>query len=362
MGPVKLYVPERYREPRLYSHIELLFPFWGITVKESTPYVRAAFLQYQYSKNDFMLVEHIDDAEYVVIPYPYFRLKETNPKMLAAIIQDAQWTGKPLLIDGAGDIEHPINVEHSVVLRVSQYSYSKRSNELTVPFPAEDLLETYAEGIPQLREKSEKPSVSFTGWASLSAQMRLKLWIKEFPLTLAALFDEKRGAEHKGVFFREKVLTVLAKNPHIESHFKVRASYSGHLETIEGSVKDNRKEFVKNILNSDYALCVKGDANASVRFYEALSLGRIPLFLDTSCVLPLEDKINYNEFCVFVDWRDTNRIDDILMDFHKKISPEQFKDMQRKARDTYRNYFRSDAFSTHLAADLRERETHFPHL
>jgi glycosyltransferase involved in cell wall biosynthesis len=112
---------------------------------------------------------------------------------------------------------------------------------------------------------------------------------------------------------------------------------------------------VDNLVASDYALVVRGDANSSVRFYEALSLGRIPLFLDTACVLPLEAAINYRDFCVFVDWRDIDRIGEKLLEFHRSLAPERFEDMQRKARTAYEEYLRIDAFSKRLATLLRAR-------
>ena len=359
--PIKLYAPDSYRESKISFHTELMFPFWGVTAKETMPYVRAASLQYQYSSNDFTLVKDIQDADYVVIPYSYERLKLLNPEKARRIEQDAHDAGKPLLIDAAGDIEHEITIPNSVILRVSQYSYSKQPNEITIPFPAEDLLESYAEGKLQLRPKKEKPSVGFTGWADISLSKRIKITVKEIPITVGALFDSERGAEHKGILFRERALKALSKNSRVEGHFTARTSYSGHVKTIQGSVVDNRREFVENLLASDYALCVRGDANSSVRFYEALSLGRIPLFLDTACVLPLEDRINYRDFCVFVDWRDTDRIGDILADFHASLSPEKFEEMQRKARAAYREYLRMDSFSKHLADTLRKRrqETEF---
>ena len=254
MNPIKLYAPDRYREPKLFTHVELLFPFWGVTAKESMPYVRAAALQYQYSKKDFALADRIEDADYVLVPYSYERLKAANPHLLQTIIADAQQAGKPLLIDGAGDIEHPINIPNSVILRISRYRYSTKPNEITVPFPAEDLLESYVEGKLQVREKPERPSVGFTGWARLGPKSKLKLWLKELPVTLTALFDPKRGAEHKGVLFRAKTLAALSQESRIEPHFTARASYSGHLKTIQGSFADNRREFVQNLLNSDYAL------------------------------------------------------------------------------------------------------------
>lgn len=354
-NPIKLYAPEQYREPKIFTHIELLFPFWGVTAKESAPYVRTASFQYQYSAEDFILTDDIADADYVVVPYNYERLRLVNPERLSMIIREAKEGGKIVLIDGSGDLEYPIDVTNSVVFRVSQYRYSREENEITIPFVAEDLLESYANGTLQIREKQECPSVGFTGWAEMSLKKRIKTYFKELPVTLATFVDGKRGAEHKGILFRERALRALKRHSGVEGHFTTRATYSGHVKTIQGAVADNRREFVENLLDSDYALCVRGDANSSVRFYEALSLGRIPLFLDTECVLPLEDKINYRDFCVFVDWKDIDRIGDVLADFHSKLSPEKFKEMQRKARATYIEHLRVDAFSKELAFILRKR-------
>ncbi|HRH24003.1 MAG TPA: exostosin family protein [Candidatus Paceibacterota bacterium] len=357
MEPVRLYVGPDYKEPQLYTYVELLFPFWGVAAKESMPYVRAAATQYQYSKNDFVLVDDIKDADYVLMPYHYERLMAVNPEKVARIVREAQEAGKPLLIDGSGDIEHVIDIPNTVVLRVSQYRYAVKENEITVPFLAEDLLESFRGGIVELRIKMQTPSVGFTGWADISFITRLKIFVKEFSITLGALFDEKRGAEHKGLLFRARALKALQKTKGIVNNFTIRKSYSGHSATIQGAVKDNRQAFVDALIGSDYALVVRGDANASVRFYEALSLGRIPLFLDTACVLPLEDRINYRDFCVFVDWRDTDQIGENLVKFHQSVTSERFVEMQHRAREAYQNYLRIDAFSAHLADMLRARLT-----
>jgi hypothetical protein len=355
MEPIKLYVGEDYKEEKLFTYTELLFPFWGVSAKESMPYMRAAALQYQYSKNDFALVADISDCDYVLMPYSYERLMSVNPEKVAHILREAREAGKPIIIDGAGDLEHPIEVPNSIVLRVSPYRFSIQENEIVLPFSAEDLLEAYRGGDLQLRKKKDVPSVGFTGWASLSPIRRIKLFVKELPITLGALFDEKRGAEHKGLLFRERSLKALARTKGIQANFTARKTYSGHTATIHGTVKNNREEFIENLAESDYALAVRGDANSSVRFYEALSMGCIPLFLDTACVLPLEDRLNYRDFCVFVDWRDTDRIGEKLLEFHRSVTPERFEDMQTKAREAYRKYLRIDSFSGHLADMLRKR-------
>ncbi|MEK7100540.1 MAG: exostosin family protein, partial [Patescibacteria group bacterium] len=298
----------------------------------------------------------IEDADYVLVPYHYDRLKAANPERLAMIIREAQEAHKPLLIDGAGDLEPHIDIPNSVVMRVSRYQYSVSPNEVTLPFPTEDLLMRYREGKLVLRKKTQVPSVGFTGWAAQSGVAKLKTWIKELPVTTRALLDDKLGAEQKGILFRAQALAALKNSSRVIANVTARSTYSGHTKTMSGEAHDIRKEFVDALDGSDYALCVRGDANASVRFYEALSLGRIPLFLDTACVLPCENKIDYRSFCVFVDWKDTDRIADKLADFHASISEEQFETMQRAARTAYEKHLRIDAFSHELADMLSKTD------
>lgn len=342
MNPIRLYAPERYREPGITITTELMFPFWGVAAKASMPFVRTAALKYQLSKQDFTLVQHIEDADYVHMPYHWDRLMAINSARADMIVAEARAAGKPLLIDGSGDIERPIDIPNAIVLRLSQYRYSKKPNEITIPFLAEDLLESFRGGKLSLCEKSVTPSVAFMGWAIPTLKQRV-----------FDVFFGKRGPEQKGIFFRARALRALAQSARVELRVKARGSYSGHVKTMEDEPETLRREFVENLFGSDYALAVKGDANSSVRFYEALSAGRIPLFIDTACVLPLENILNYRDFCVFIDWRETDHIADALADFHAQVSPERFAEMQTKAREAFVKYLRYDAFSAHLAAELR---------
>jgi hypothetical protein len=183
-------------------------------------------------------------------------------------------------------------------------------------------------------------------------QTVLRLAEAGFDMEKLDFFHQPKKSE---IHEAKRALKALGDTRGIENHFTARATYSGHVKTISGTVADNRREFVETLAASDYALAVKGDANSSVRFYEALAMGRIPLFLDTACVLPLEHILNYRDFCVFVDWRDTDRIGERLLEFHRGVSPERFKEMQVQARQAYRQYLRMDSFSSQLAAQLRSR-------
>jgi hypothetical protein len=192
--PVKLYVGPWYRSP--ISHIPLLYPFWGVAKKSSKAYVYDLMEKYQFSKEDFTLVDHIVEADYVLVPHNYRRLRMADPHKFDAIARDARAAGKPLLVDASGDIEWPVTTPNTVSLRLSQYRYAVRPGEITVPFLADDLLAVYYGGQAQLRKKGERPSVGFAGWAQFSPRQRLKTYVKELPITLASFVDPLRALKN----------------------------------------------------------------------------------------------------------------------------------------------------------------------
>jgi len=349
---VKLYVGDWYREKTLKSYVFLLYPLWGVVTKASMPYIAAAVTKHRYSGDEYLFVTDIADADYVVVPHPIGLFLQANKEKFEKIIAEARAAKKLILIEGSGDIETPIEGDDLVILRQSQYRYSAKNNEITVPLPAEDLCETYFGGRLNIRKKQPIPVVGFAGWAKLGLKQKIKTYIKSVPLEVVSLFFPHRRAEKKGVLLRSAALKTLAQTQGIVCNFLGRSSYAGNPVTAQGSMEENRRQFIENLVDSDYALCVRGDGNSSIRFYEALSLGRIPLFLDTACVLPLENVIDYKKFCVFVDCKDLHKIGEKLVEFHKKCSPEEFELMQKRAREAYEMYLRPDVFPKHMAAQL----------
>ena len=103
-----------------------------------------------------------------------------------------------------------------------------------------------------------------------------------------------------------------------------------------GLNKKSRSEFIKNILSSDYTLCYRGSGNYSLRFYETLCLGRIPLFINTNCKLPFEDKIDWRDICLWVNAKDLdNYLSDIILEYHNALSEKRFIDQQIYCREIW---------------------------
>ena len=352
IDPLRLYAPRRFAVEGM-SHIPILYPFWGIPEKKSMPHVMKAHRGHGLDERYFALVEDPGEAEYFLLPHDYWRMRAKAPERIGEIAEEAMRAGKPLLIDASSDHAGIVNVLNARVLRINQYRFDLPAYEVTMPIQCEDLLEEYREGKHVLRPKRDVPSVGFVGWARLPFPQRMRSLAKEIPLRLRALLDPKQRAREKGVFWRERALKAFAASSRIERNFIVRDSYSGHLQMVQGDLRKNREEYIDNLDASDYGLVVRGDPNIATRFYEVLSMGRIPLLLDTYCVLPLSDLIDYREFTVFLPQEEVSRGPEILAEFHASLSPEKFEDMQKKARDAYETYLRFDSFTPHLVRQLR---------
>jgi hypothetical protein len=246
------------------------------------------------------------------------------------------------LIFSGGDSDENINISNSLVFRTSQYRYKVRKNEIIMPPIADDLL---GDRTLEFREKSEKAIVGFCGWASILDMSRaIKEYLKLSRLILKSFNDKKALLHKRGLLFRIEAIKYLSRSSLVKTNFIIRKSFSGNEKTIELDPAQAREEYIKNIEESDFSLAIKGDGNYSIRFYEILSLGRIPVLINTDCILPNEDIIDYSKFVLKVDYRNINNLDAIISDFHKKMSKDDFFTMQSSAREAYENHLRIDKY------------------
>lgn len=332
-----------------------MYPFWGVWKKAESHIQTAMFGQYNFDSDYYFISDNPTAADYVFMPHNYWTLLKKHPELIDEHIKTAKKYNKPLLIDAIGDKMDIIDIPNSVVLRYAQYRSRLKENDVIVPVFTEDLLSSYEKGKITMRNKKEKPKVGFAGWATLPFFKHPKTHIKDFPLFFLGLITSKFNLYRKGVFLRSIALKILESSKDIDTNFICRKSFSGNIATAQKDIAVLRKEFVDNILNSDYTLCIRGDANQSTRFFETLNLGRIPLFVDTDIALPLDGIINYKDFCVFADYRNIKKLSDILIDFHNSISDYEFKNMQKKAREAYDRYLRMDVYTEYLMEELKAK-------
>lgn len=324
------------------SYIPLLYPNIGKQKQDSILFLQHAFDH--LTDPIVVLVNTPEEADAILLPHN-FPLLNDHQDYTEKMVHLSASTQKPLAIFWHGDSDAAVDIDASVVFRTSQYKEHLRSNEVMMPAYAEDLLH----GDLTLRSKEDrKPVVGFCGWADYkNFKNRIGTFVQNTYWKL-----QHDPVRIKGLTYRMKAIDQLLHSTLIQTNFIVRSSYSGHKSTIKTDPKQTRREYVDNLLSADYALAIKGDGNYSYRFYEALSLGRIPVLLDTDCILPLEDVIHYDEFIVRVPYTQLHRMDEIIYDHWNRTSPEEFTVMQKKAREVFEKYLRIDAFLAYAMNNL----------
>ena len=100
-----------------------------------------------------------------------------------------------------------------------------------------------------------------------------------------------------------------------------------HRPSTQGGAKE---KFHENLRDNQFSLCSRGSENYSFRFYETLAAGRIPVLIDTGCILPLEDEIDWDRLIVRVPCREIPAIGKKIKDFHGALSPEEFVSLQKE--------------------------------
>lgn len=334
----KVYIGELI--PNL-AHIPLLYPNLGPAKLGGALFIDEVFKFYK--EPAVKIVNTPEEADFILLPHVYSRAKRYG-SYLSSMLSLSKEKGKALIIFAYGDKDEDVPYPNTIVFRYSQYRYKKKPNDFIMPAYSSDLLS----GELSLREKkSGLPVVGFCGWANYETGKNfLKSSVKHALIDLRKIvqFSPEFESRKKGIYFRKKALESLSDSPLIKTNFIIRKTHGLHRDTADFDPEEARREYVKNILDSDFCLSVKGDGNASVRFYEILSLGRIPLFIDTESLLPFEDKIDYRSLMPWVDYKNIKDVPRIASQFYQSISNDDFKSIQMKLREIYQKYLRMDSF------------------
>jgi len=106
-----------------------------------------------------------------------------------------------------------------------------------------------------------------------------------------------------------------------------------------------RREFIQNMTQSDYCLCMRGAGNFSLRMCEAMACSRIPVFINTDCVLPYMNHIPWRDIVVWVD-RPRDVVNDIR-EFHKRTK-QSFREAQQRCREIWKDWLSLEGYISKL--------------
>lgn len=238
-----------------------------------------------------------------------------------------------------------INVPNALIFRTSILKSKRDKNEFAMPAYGDDLRKRKEVSDSNLYlVKTALPTVGFRGQsAPVKLPFKLQLKRKLNQLLKSSGITKQFNLHYNfGYLARRDAIVSYLDNKKIKTDI--------HFTTIEQSWDpvNGKEPFVNNVLNNQYNICVSGHGNYSFRLYEILSAGRIPIFINTDCVLPFEEFIDWKKHVVWIEEKDANKADQVLLDFHQSISDADFLTLQQKNRKLWEKYFSKDGFYSNL--------------
>jgi hypothetical protein len=349
--------------PEGVDHVVMLYPFWGKNPEDPRAPESGRFDRYTALGGSFFEMHSLAEADVTVMPAPWERVvyNRTARDLAERFGEKAEQAGKQTVVFFCSDADEEVPIDNSIIFRTSFYRSRRKPNEFALPGWSEDLLERYLGGGLPERPKRLKPVVGFCGHAE---EPSFK-WKLARAFRGAASFMGLRDSEglplKPGFAIRAAALRVLAKCPEIETNFLVRESFLGGVKLPDGRrdlarMRQVRLEFVQNMVDSDYILCTRGSGNFSYRLYETLCCGRIPVIVDTDCVLPYDFAIDWKKFSVWVEESEIPWIGEMVAEFHRNLSPGQFIDLQHQCRKLWEQWLSPEGFFAHFRLHFRRRQ------
>ncbi|MFT7644542.1 MAG: hypothetical protein ACI9BF_000191 [Candidatus Paceibacteria bacterium] len=299
------------------------------------------------------IVSTVEESHYILMPNDYSYLGQQE-NYLNELDSFAELHKKKIIVLNYGDLVDKVQLKSVIVLRTASYKRTLSSNEIIIPPFIEDIGSDY--GTTSRHKDGTPPVVGFAGMVALPTRVKeIKYQIKKLIFRFKVLLGTKRREEAQGLYFRRSITKALDKTDKCKTNFVIRNSFSALEKTLSKAPDVLRKEYIDVLQNSDLGLVIRGDGNFSLRFFEVLSMGRIPLFINTDTPLPLEDEIDYDSFMLRVDHSDLRRLPAIIEKFWNDLSDEQFIEMQKKARTVFETKLRTDVFYKNLFDTLERK-------
>ena len=292
---------------------------------------------FDHAPEFWRVVNDIRNADVVIYPHQYRPGPEAE-----AVGNAARRAGLPCIFFRTVDDVTPVPPPYGIVYRESILSDRQAPGERAMPAFCDDFLRDIPRGAA-LREKKSRPSVGFCGYVG-----------NRLNRTVYRLSGRKQKVY--GLGLRHNALRALDRHRGVECQFVRRKQFWGGAYGRFGRDLDRqlavRMEYVNNLFATDYTLCLRGAGNFSYRFYEVLSAGRIPLFVNTHCVLPFSDRIDWRRHCVWVEESELSHAGEILADFHASLSPSAFRELQEANRALWEEWLSPLGAYRHLLDDV----------
>lgn len=97
----------------------------------------------------------------------------------------------------------------------------------------------------------------------------------------------------------------------------------------------NQKQYVEILSDTKVCFCPRGTGPSTIRLWEAMATGCIPLLITDSLKLPLDDEIDWDDLMVRIQPHLTPLVDSAL----DLLNDNDLQKMSNRVTDTYNKYF-----------------------
>lgn len=233
----------------------------------------------------------------------------------------------PIWVYASGDFGLSLKIPNVTTFRFGGLNSKLHASTSILPAFIADPYDKILKNNFFLLEKTENPSLGFVGNANGAVFQVCKefvLYIERNLINLTVDNPQDYQPFYPSSRKRYLVLRRILKDHRIQSNFIFRNKYRARDKNV-GTKEATTLDFFKNIQDNLYVFCLRGNGNFSIRFYEALIMGRIPVLVDTDIRLPLSDQIDWSKHCVIVP---EDVITDNLILFHSSKTDLELKEMQ----------------------------------
>lgn len=348
LKPIRIYTETNHASEMDWVNylVHPIRAYWGDGTAEWSKWEK----DFQFYKAYYELTENPNEADIGFLPMTLnYYINNNSMKLVDSFVKKMDKHNKKVLIWVDGDNDVNYIKPNCLLIKNAGYKSNNSKNELIMPGDLKfDLLDKYFSGNLIIREKSKTPTVGFIGIADYPIIKLIILILTNIFIRLNYILNKsiyKPGFILPYLLKRKTILKKIINDVRISSNIIIRKRFAS-------GIRDNNQKariaFINNIVNNDYTVCMRGAGNYSIRFYETLCLGRIPIFVNTDCVLPFEDKINWKEHCIWIEETEINNIGDKIIEFHQNISSSDFIELQQKNRNLWKKYFPIQGFNHQL--------------
>lgn len=292
---------------------------------------------YHISEEEINFVTKMEEADVVVLPMSWnFYVNKGLKNEAIEHILEAKRYGKTVLSYLIGDygIKVP-DFENVIVFRASGHrSRLSDSHKGMPPFIEDPIQSIYQRDFIEIQPYTSNPIIGFCGMANFSKGYAAEELSRIIARNLSYYIGSSKNLPQEVIpttYRRAQLLKTCMDDTAIETNFIFRKKYFGGALTKTEKEKLT-KEFYDNLRDSQYVLCLRGAGNFSVRLYETLAMGRIPVLVNTDCLIPLIDIIDWKKHVVWVEYKERHLVAQKIKEFHHHLTPEQFENLQRENR------------------------------